>query len=225
MENIQKTTHSIEDTIEHFISFYKLDLRPYNKAYKIWFEKGLYSEIIIDFLKRINIPANVRLIKDKTSTTEFPNRVGYIILPTDANDKPIPFFSAEFKKIRFIIHIDISRYEKFELFITTLIHELAHLVLHSTQSVYRHSEVATDLFVMTFGLYEQFEYVLLRSKESEGYITRKQALFALTYIEVRKKFLNEKGLNKIWFKLKLWRLRRSFLFFIEHSSTGRASNY
>jgi hypothetical protein len=88
----------IRTVIDHFVSYYKLSLRPYNKAYRIWFERGLYSEIILDFLRTLHIPANVRLIKENTKTSQFPHRVGFIDIPKN----PILLFSSEnFKKISF----------------------------------------------------------------------------------------------------------------------------
>ncbi len=194
----------IKKVINHFIDFYKFDLSPYNKVYKIWFEKGLYSEIIIDFLRKVKIPANIRLIKKSTRTKEEPFCVGYINLNIK---KPIFFLSKEFKERRFEICIDPTRYEQFETFICTLIHELSHLVLHSTFNEYRMSEVATDLFVMAFGLYEEAHYIALHKKDSKGYITSEQVEFAKSYISLKRGACTTTGFQKIFNQVKLQLLR------------------
>jgi hypothetical protein len=178
----------LRDVIDHFVEMYGFVLTPYNRAYKTWFEHKLYGEIIIDFLKKLRVPANIRLKKCPTATIDKPHRVGTI---HGINIKsPIPFYSNQFKSLRFEILIDPSQYEKFEIFICVLIHELAHLVLHSTHNKYRMSEVATDLFVMSFGLYEEYDYIMRRMRKTEGYITHEQALYAYQYIQLKRKNAN-----------------------------------
>jgi hypothetical protein len=202
----KKDKEYVKNVIDHFIEFYKFDLRPYNKAYKIWFETGLHAEIIVDFLKRVNIPANVRLIKRSTGTVEQPNRTGYIERP----EPPIHFLSPKFKQFRFNIVIDPEMYNSFEFFITTLIHELAHLVLYSSWNKYKDSEVATDLFVMCFGLYTEKRYMGRSTKlkvkleeSAEGYITHEQKDFAHRYILLKRAVTESKGIKKIVNKIKL----------------------
>lgn len=130
METNNKELQVIMGDLVHF---YNLDLKPRGRANKILFEHGLYSEIIIDFLRFFGVPANVRLIKEVTKTKEHPNCGGYILIPT-----PCPHFTSEtFKKYRFIIKIDPETYGDKSVFIATILHELSHLILHSTLNAHR----------------------------------------------------------------------------------------
>ncbi len=196
----RKDKEYVKQVIDHFIDFYKLDLRPYNKAYKIWFENDLHSEIIVDFLKRVNMPSNIRLIKKPTRTSQYPHRVGYVAIDTK---NPIYFLSEQFKHHRFEIAIDPDRYTKFEFFITTLVHELSHIVLYSTRNKYRDSEVATDLFVMFFGLYTESLFVAEQHEDTKGYITKGQVMFAHDYIVLKKAIRESNGITKIINKILL----------------------
>lgn len=191
------------EVIDHLTDSYKLPLQPYNKAYRIWFEKKLYREIILDFLQTYKIPTNISLIKEKTKTSEYPNRNGYIELNTK---NPLPFYSDTFKKNRFKIRVDEDAYDQFETFITILIHELSHLLLYSTLNKHRHSEVATDLFVMASGLYTEVSYIALDRKNTPGYITNEQIHFAHKYI-IRKR----DATNNLWKKIEFWLCKKGFI--------------
>ena len=191
----------IKETIDHFVEMYSFDLKRNYKAYATYYKHNQHSEIIIDFLRRVKIPANVRLIKTTTRTCLSPNMAGCISLNTE---NPILFASKEFKRIRFEIKIDKSEYESYETFILTLIHELSHLVLYSTLNKHRDSEIATDLFVMTSGLYEE-KLIDKRIKiDSPGYITSKQVDFAYRYIKTKRNFTESKGFIKEFYRIKLW---------------------
>jgi hypothetical protein len=197
--NTKNNTY-IKSVIDHFVYLYKLDLSPYNKAYRIWFDNKLYSEIIIDFLKRLHMPANVRLRITPTITADYPYRIAYISLD-DKN--PIFFLSSQFKRTRFEICIDPSACEEFELFICALIHELSHLVLYSTHNKYRNCEVATDLLVMASGLYEEGHSLTRCSIKGDGYITNEQIQFAYKYIREKKEIKHIKWFSKFFSQLKL----------------------
>lgn len=202
------------EVIEDFISFYKFDLSPYNQAYRFWFEKGMYKEIIVDFLNRLRIRANVRLIKGETKTEEHPFSTGHIEGINLKN--PILFLCKDFKNTLFTITVNPDMYKDFNFFIVVLIHELAHLVLHSTFNNHRESEVATDLFVMTFGLYEEMAITKGQTYDhGEKYIKSEQVLFALRYIKNRRKIIETKGIKKLYYQLKLRYLIRSFFIFIK----------
>ncbi|MBP7846436.1 MAG: hypothetical protein KA007_03270 [Candidatus Pacebacteria bacterium] len=186
----QQDKKYIESVIDHFVQKFNFDLLSYNKAYRIWFERNLHKEIIVDFLRKVNIPANVRLIQKNTSTPQDPLCKGYITLN---KNNPVLFYTEAFKRIRFEICIHPERYEKFEFFITTLCHELAHLTLYSTFDKHRESEVATDLFMMAFGLHEEKKYVSQTHIETPGYISREQTQYAYEYIlKKRERILNPK---------------------------------
>jgi hypothetical protein len=62
---------------------------------------------------------------------------------------------------------------------------------------HRESEVATDLFVMAFGLYEERYSVHKRMIDSKGYITLEQTNYAYQYIQLKRKVSNSTGLKKI----------------------------
>ncbi len=189
----------IKEVVNHFVDMYKLDLKPYYKAYEIWFQQNLISEIVLDFLNRVKIPAKIRITKVKTlQNNEDGTSVRGRIHGLETNNQPILFYSEEFKNKRFLIEIHERCYHDFSVFITTFIHELAHLVLYSTHNKYHKSEVATDLFVMCFGLFFH-----VKSGGVESYITKEQIAFAQRYIELKRKHIQSSGIHKFLLEIQM----------------------
>lgn len=175
----------IREVIDHFVDMYKFDLNPYYRAYQFYFEKGpaFRREILIDFLRRVKMPAQIRLEKVPIINDSSPDARGVIL----GIQKPFPLLwnSDAFRETRFIIQLHEEVFSMFDYFISVLVHELGHLVLYSTYNKYRDSEVAVDLFVMTFGLYEQMLALVMRSQDSpgrDGYITKEEVVYAHEYI-------------------------------------------
>ncbi len=190
---------NIKKIVDHFVEMYGLTLDPYYRAYEIWFEKKLVSEIVVDFLRKVNLPANVRIQKACKLPSLGINRKTYgMIHLVEENGRPILFCSPSFKSERFLIEIHEDCYKSFPLFITTLIHELSHLVLHSTHNRYRESEVATDLFVICFGLFDH-----VKSGGVDEYITEEQVVFAQQYVRLKRQLMKARGFEKILLKLQI----------------------
>lgn len=190
----------LEGMIDYLVDFYKLDLLPRGTAQRIWFDTGLHKEIIRDYLMFYRIPANIRLIKEKTKDDKNPHLYGYIKLPLVC-----PYFaSAEFKNRRFEISIDPTAYGDYEMFICVLIHELSHLILYSTNNKYSKSEVATDLLVLLYGIEKEFLVYRGHEVTPPGYISREQAIFAAEYVEWLRKKRRIKAAKGIKAKLKAW---------------------
>ncbi len=176
----QEQEQFIREVIDHFVDMYKFNLSPYWRVYEILFEQSpfLHPEIVADFLGRLNMSANIRLEKVSIVNPDRPQSLGAII----GIQKPLPLFwnSDAFQKTPFVIKINEKVYGVFDYFITTLIHELGHLVLYSTYNKYRDSEVAVDLFVMAFGLSEQMVKIATTWEDGErnGYITKEEVMYA-----------------------------------------------
>lgn len=169
----------IENVIDHFVKEFKFDLMPYHKAYRIWFDLGSYKNIIQDFLQRMDLRTKIRVTRKNIRTNDNPDTGGYIMI----NKSALPlFFNNKFREHRFEIFIDTTAYTSFESYICVLIHELAHLTLYSKHNKYCRSEIATDLFVMCFGLYDQFHYMRSRTLDLPGYITSAEIEYARNYI-------------------------------------------
>ncbi len=190
----------VKEVIDHFIDLYKLSLKPYYKAYQIWFDRGMTSEIVVDFLRAVSIPANIRIKKVSVLPSPMGTNLqtrGRIHI-VEENGRPILFNSQSFRSHRFLIEIHEDSYKSFSVFITVLIHELAHLVLYSTHNRYRKSEVATDLFVICFGL---FEYV--ESGGADNYITKEQVAFAKEYVSLKRQYASASKLGKMILDLRI----------------------
>ncbi len=189
----------VKEVVDHFVDIYKLNLDPYYRAYEIWFEKKLVSEIVVDFLRKVNIPANIRIQKVSKLPSLGINRKTYgMIHLIEENGRPMLFCSPSFKSERFLIEIHEDCYKSFPLFITTLIHELSHLVLYSTHNRYRESEVATDLFVICFGLFDH-----IKSGGADEYITEEQVVFAQQYVRLKRQLMKAKGFEKLLLKIRI----------------------
>lgn len=189
----------IKEVVDHFVDMYKLDLKTYYKAYEIWFNQGLFSEIIIDFLQRVKISANTRLIKvSELPKSECGNSTQGCIFGLEINNQPLHFLSSDFRNRRFVIKIHRNCYKDFNVFITVLIHELSHLVLYSTYNKYRKSEVATDLFVMCFGLFSH-----MKSSGAENYITKEQIAFAKKYIKLKREYTQSSDFRRFLLEIQM----------------------
>lgn len=169
--------------IDSLVGFYNLDLRQRGIAHRVWFDHGLHTEIIIDYLKFFGVPANVRLIKTETRTATNPGTAGLIELP-----EPCPHFTTPaFRQHRFVIKIRPDVYRSYEKFVCVLTHELSHLILYSTLNEYRDSEVATDVLLILYGLQDEFLKGISVHNRTAGYITVEQTLFVGKRLEALRK--------------------------------------
>ena len=133
-----------------------------------------------------------------TNELKFPSdkAAAFVNLPLDN----MPFFGTpEFNKLTIPIHFRQSIIYPHEGFIYTMAHELSHIVLHSTRNPLRHSEKATDLFVILSGFGQvmkdgRIQYFRGVSEDGKslnkhlGYLDDTEFHFAIKYAdELRKK--------------------------------------
>ncbi len=157
------------------------------KALKILFETNLFGECVLGIMRKMGLSNKVKVICYSNEKYPRPGSAAYIDLPVN-----MPLFgSKQFKEILIPVCIKKEITYNYDTFVITIAHELAHIVLHSTKSKLRMSEVATDLFVLLSGFQRNVikgrkvitenEHEIVTS--TYGYLTDDNFSYALSYIE------------------------------------------
>jgi hypothetical protein len=134
-----------------------------------------------DFFRHLSIKTKVRIRKKHLGK----KTAGRVRIP-NRNDKAI-FQIDEFKDHCFVISISPEIYHFYEVFISVLIHELSHIVLFVTNHPEQDCEKATDIFVMTYGLYEHYYKIYPKSYSDPKYLSSEEIACAYYYIVYLKK--------------------------------------
>lgn len=132
------------------VNSYGIRPQQSDKALRILFKQGLYGECVFELMKKMSITNRVKVTCYADAKYPRLNSGAFISIPTN-----VPrFASAEFQQWIVPVGVKKSTTLHFASFVYAVAHELSHVVLYSTGHNLRHSEIATDLFLITSGFGE-----------------------------------------------------------------------
>lgn len=171
--------NKIEELVIDYTKRYNLNLKTYNRnkeLYRTYFKERKYHMIANDFFRHLSIETRVRIRKKNLGK----KTLGRVRIP-NRNDESI-FQPEEFKNHCFVISISPRVYHSYEIFISVLIHELSHIVLFVTNHPEQDCEKATDIFVMTYGLYEHYYKIYPKGYTNHDYLSDEEIAYVYYYI-------------------------------------------
>lgn len=183
-EEVNKKT--IELYVQKLICSYGLYPTINETALKIQFEHGLYAECVLEIMRKMGLKNRIKVICYADYKYPCSKSAARIIMP-----QPIPLIGTEkFNSLRIDVEIRESIKKQFYSFVSSIAHELSHLVMYGTKHELHKSEIATDLCMLVFG----FSNFVVKGKNMTtwtiygdqsitlGYLSAEQLQHAISYV-------------------------------------------
>lgn len=174
--------------IDKLVASFGLYQNVNETALRIQFDHNLYPECVREIMQKMGIINSVKLRKYSKQKWPHKNAAAVIELP-----QTFPTFaSAEFKKMLLLVEICETTTEDFYAFVSSIAHELSHIVLHGTKHELHKSEIATDLCAMVFGFSEYYlkgrttvvpDILWGKVVHKKGYLDDHQCTLSYEYIQ------------------------------------------
>ena len=178
---------TIELYIQKLVISYGLYPTVSDTALLIQFTYGLYAECIYEIMRKMGLSNKLKVICYADYKYPCSESVARILLP-----QTMPLLGSKgFNSLKIDVEIRESAKKHFYSFISSIAHELSHLVMYGTKHELCKSEIATDLCMLVFG-FQNFVikgkrmavWTLLGNKNvTLGYLSTEQLQYAIGYIE------------------------------------------
>lgn len=197
MKKEEVNNQTIEFYIQKLVAMYGVYPMVNETALRIQFDHGLYAECVLEIMRKMGLQNTVKVICYADYKYPCPISAARIMLPV-----PLPKIgTSQFKQLRISVEMRESVKKHFYTFISSIAHELSHIVMHGTNHELQDSEVATDLCMLVFGFSDFVikgktfsQWTVLGNQNTEvGYLSRPQLDHAVYYLnQLRKDYLKPK---------------------------------
>lgn len=177
---------TIELYIDKLVASYGIYPIVKETALKIQFDHNLFSECVIEIMKKMGLSNKIRVTCYADYKYPCSTSAARISLPM-----PMPVFgSVKFNTFQMHIEIKDSIRKNFYAFVSSIAHELSHVIMFGTNHELRESEVATDLCMLVFGFSDFVrkgknvtQWTVFGNKNiTLGYLSTSQLNHAVNYI-------------------------------------------
>lgn len=164
----------VEKYIDSLVTSFTAQDPVSEKALSILFNANLYGECIREVKLKMKLDCALGVYHYEDVKFPVSGAAAYISIP-----KVMPFYgSASFQKLSLRLCLKKSLRKNYHSFVYCIAHEMSHVVLHSTSHPLRHSEIATDLFVIVSG----FGEIMQKGRYGYGYLDDFHFYYAISYL-------------------------------------------
>jgi hypothetical protein len=187
MKKEEVNNKTIELYIQKIVASYGIYSTVNETALHIQFEHGLYAECVFEIMGKMGLKNKIKLTCYADYKYPCYKSVARIILP-----QSLPLIGTQrFNSLQIDVEMRESIKKQFYSFISSIAHELSHLVMYGTKHELHKSEIATDLCMLVFGFSDfvvkgkqmTIWTVLGNKNVTLGYLSTSQLHYAINYIQ------------------------------------------